>query len=65
MSRDLLQPTCLGKTVLTGVTTYVSVENIENVSHNFPLNPTISSPEVIKSFMLNSAEREIFPAHKC
>ena len=26
---------------------------------------SVSSPEIIKLFMLNSTEHEIYPAHKC
>ena len=29
------------------------------------MNFETSGPEVIKKFMLNSVEHEIFPAHKC
>ena len=33
--------------------------------HRCLFNNSSIDPEVIQNFMLNSAEQEIFPAHKC
>ena len=51
--------------VVYQLTLFVVVNALQLWDRHAVANRTRPGPEVIKIFMLNSAEHEIFPANKC